>query len=374
LKLIHLINTLSAGGAELHLLTLCRYLKRLGIEMVVACLKEEVEGSRQLRPDFEGIGIPVVNLHAERSFDGRCLVRLVRLLRRERPTLVHTHLPRADFVGAIGHLLYPEVPWIVSVHGIHSKSWSGKWTLPLFSLLWRRANGVISISQAVKSWLVEERHIPAEHVFVIHYGIESGAFAQPRADLRKMWGLDGRAVVGSIGRLEPGKGHENLINAMPTVLQHIPQACLLIAGHDPLGYGKRLQATIDELQLARHVCLVRFQSDVPSFLHALDVFAFASRSEGFGQVLIEAMVAGKPAVTSHIPPLTEIVVDGATGLLVEPDNPKAFADAIVWLLQHPEEARQMGERGRKRVCTHFSAEQMATKTLALYRELLSNAH
>jgi glycosyltransferase involved in cell wall biosynthesis len=157
---------------------------------------------------------------------------------------------------------------------------------------------------------------------------------------------------------------------MPAVFQQIPNAHLLICGHDPWGYGRTLQALIAELHLNGQVRLVGFQDDVPSFLHALDVFAFASHSEGFGQVVIEAMAAGKPVVASKIPPLTEIVVDGETGLLVEPDDPMAFAHAIAWLLTFPEEAKQMGRGGQERVMHQFSAEVMAEKTLSLYRMLI----
>ena len=79
-------------------------------------------------------------------------------------------------------------------------------------------------------------------------------------------------------------------------------------------------------------------------------------------------------VASRIAPLTDIVVDGDTGLLVEPENPKAFAEAIVWLLTHPNVAQQMGLRGQKRVRDHFSAEKMAAETLALYQQVLSAQH
>jgi glycosyltransferase involved in cell wall biosynthesis len=102
----------------------------------------------------------------------------------------------------------------------------------------------------------------------------------------------------------------------------------------------------------------------------LDVFVLASHSEGFGQVVIEAMAAGRPVVARRIPPLTEIVVDGETGLLVEPENPKAFAEAIAWLLLHPHEARSMGRHGQERVRSHFSSARMAAHTLAFYHELL----
>jgi glycosyltransferase involved in cell wall biosynthesis len=106
----------------------------------------------------------------------------------------------------------------------------------------------------------------------------------------------------------------------------------------------------------------------------LNVFAFASNSEGFGQVIIEAMAGERPVVASRIPPLTEIVVDGATGLLVEPDNPQAFAQALTWLLLHPDKAREMGRRGQERVCSHFLAERMSAETLSLYMQLCGEHH
>ncbi len=372
MKVLHVINTLSAGGAELHLLTLCSHLKRQGVGVTVACLKENVKDSRPLRLDFEKEGIKVINLGADRRFDARCIVRLVGLLKEERPNLLHTHLPRADFVGAIGHFFCPSIPWICSVHDIHSRSWSGRWTLSLFNLVWRRPDVVIAISNAVKDWLVKERDIPSEKVKVIYYGIESQRFSQPNSELRKAWGLEGRAVIGSIGRLEPRKAHETLIQAMPTILRQVPNSCLLIAGHDPWGYGKVLNSLTDQLHLNHYVRLVGFQSDIPSFLQAVDVFAFASTSEGFGQVVIEAMAAARPVVASRIPPFTEIITDGETGILVELDDADAFARAITWLIQNPEEARRMTFEARERVRNDFSGKTMADKILSLYGELVGD--
>jgi glycosyltransferase involved in cell wall biosynthesis len=370
MKILHLINTLSAGGAELHLLTLCRYLKQHGVEGVVACLREQVKESRSLGADFEQEGIRVVRLHADHRYDVRTFGAVARLLKEEHPDVLHTHLPRADFAGAIGRLFSPPVPWVCSVHDIYSESWSGKWTLSLFDRIWRRAEALIAVSHAVKDWLVQKRHIPAEKVTVIYYGIDLERFGQPYSHWRSIASLNGQAVVGAIGRLEPRKGHEILIRAMPEILQRVPRASLLIAGHDPWGYGHTLRSAIADLELDGEARLVGFQDDVPSFLHALDVFAMASRSEGFGQVVIEAMAAGKPVVASRITPLTEIVVDGETGLLVEPDNPKAFAEAISWLLTHVEEARQMGRRGQAHVLRRFSAERMSAQTMSLYSKVI----
>jgi glycosyltransferase involved in cell wall biosynthesis len=368
MKVLHLINTLSTGGAEMHLLTLCRYLKRQNVEIVVVCLREHVKDSRSLRLDFEEEAIRVINLHADSRYDSLFLGRIARVMREERPDILHTHLPRADFAGAFARVFHPGLVWVCSVHAIYSEDWSGRWSLPLFDLLWRRADVMVCISHAVREWLVG-RGVPPDKARVIHYGIEPAKFSEPRVNLREQWGLNDNAVVGSIGRLELRKGHDLLIQAMPELCMRVPSARLLIAGHDPRGYGATLRRLIDRLGLGEKVRLVGFQNDVVSFLNALDVFAFASSSEGFGQVLVEAMAAAKPVVASKISPLTEIVVDGNTGLLVEPGDPTAFADAIMSLLKNPIERERMGLRGRERVKKFFTAERMARQTLALYEEM-----
>jgi glycosyltransferase involved in cell wall biosynthesis len=340
------------------------------MEVVVAYLREQVKGSRSLRADFERQGVPVIDLRAQHRYDLHFMATLPRLLKAEQPAIIHTHSPRADLAGSLGHFLWPSVPWVCSIHDIYSKTWAGSWTLMLFNRVWRRANAVVAISHAVMDWLVTERRVRPDRVKVIHYGIEPERFVQSTSHIQKVWALNRHAVVGSIGRLEHRKGHDCLIAGMTYVLERVPTAALLIAGHDPWGYGKNLQALINGLGLTEQVRLVGFQDDVAAFLSALDVFVFASRTEGFGQVVIEAMAAGKPVVASRIPPLTEIVVDGETGILVEPEAPKAFADAIVWLLTHTAEAQEMGRRGQERVHSHFSAERMSTQTLSLYYTLL----
>lgn len=371
MKVLHVINTLSAGGAELHLLTLCRYLKRQGAELVVACLKENISGSRSLRSDFERENIRVFNLRGDNRYDCRILVRLARLIESEHPHILHTHLPRADIGAALIRRFTSSPTFLCSVHGIYQHRWYRSWT-PLMRHAYRRADAVIAISLAVKNWLTVELGIPPDKVKVIHYGIEQehwnrGAGANLKCKEKAS------ATIGSLGRLEPGKGFDCLVNAMSRVCKQLPDASLLIAGADTWDYGKELRSLIRMLGLQDHVRLIGFQHNVSSFLHNVDVFAFASRSEGFGQVLIEAMAAGKAVVASRIPPFTEIVVDGETGLLVNADDTEGFADAMAWLLTHSEQAREMGDRGRERVFSHFSAQKMLAETMSLYNALLKSS-
>jgi glycosyltransferase involved in cell wall biosynthesis len=371
MKILHLINTFSAGGAELHLLTLCQQLQRQGVRVVVAYLREQVKGSMSLRPAFEREGIRTINLHADSRYNWWYTIRLLRLLFTERPDILHTHLPRADFAGILGRRLFPSLLWVSSVHNISDKSWSGGWILPLFNFIWCRADAVIAISQAVKDWLVREKHVSPGKVTVIYYGIEASKFTGVDASVLKAPGE--RAIIGTIGRLEHRKGHDFLIQIMPAILEREPNVSLVIIGHDPWEYGKSLQRLISELGLTDQVQLGGFHEDIPAFLHSLNVFAFATRSEGFGQVVIEAMAAGKPVVVSKIPPLTEIVEHGKTGFLVDSTDPQAFAQAILWCLTHPDAAQQMGKQGQERVYSYFSAERMATETRSLYRKLMKRS-
>ena len=150
----------------------------------------------------------------------------------------------------------------------------------------------------------------------------------------------------------------------------VPSARLVIAGHDPWGYGATLRRLIDRLGLGEKVQLVGFQNNIAAFLSVLDVFAIMTQSEGFGQVVIEAMAAAKPVVGSKMAPLTEIIREGETGLLVSQDDPQAIANAVAWLFAHPEEAQEMGKHGQDRVYNHFSAGRMAEQTLSLYHDVL----
>lgn len=352
-------------------MSLCRHLTRQGVEVAVACLRERVKGSRSLRGDLEQLGVRVVPLGADHRCDWRFPGRVMQVLDEERPDILHTHLPRADVAGLVARWRHPTIRWVCTVHDIHSRSWSGRWALAAFNVVWRYPDAVIAVSHAVKAWLVTSRRIPEHHVHVIHYGIDGDQFPQSASEIRRRRGLNGRATLGSLGRLEPRKGFQTLIQAMGGVLQRMDHAELFIAGHDPWAYSKTLHARIEQAGLSGQVHLVPFQDDVPSFLHGLDLFVFASRSEGFGRVVIEAMAAGKPVVASRIAPLTEIVIEGETGLLVDPESPEAFAEAIAWVLQHPDDGRRMGQAGRERVRREFTAVRMTEQTLSLYHALLA---
>ncbi len=368
-KVLHLIKTLYAGGAEIHLLTLCRGLRERAVDVTVATLCRRIPAGEPIEERFEDLGVPVIHLQEHPGLSLAASCALARLLLLEQPTLLHTHLPRADVVGALAGALAPGLRRISSIHDIYSVHWAGRRALPLLDRVWRRADRLIAASEAVRDWLAVDRRIPRERIDVVRYGIEAARFARPSRDLRREWGLDKGIVIGSAARLEPRKGHEDLIRAIPAILAAFPGAVLLIAGHDLEGYRPTLERLIGSLSLQEHVRLVGFQRDIVSFLYALDLFVFASRSEGFGQIVIEAMASGRPVVAARAGAIRELVVEGETGLLVDLASPAAIAGAVISLLGQPSRMRTMGLRGVDRVRRRFDAARMTAEILDVYNDV-----
>jgi len=233
--------------------------------------------------------------------------------------------------------------------------------------MWRLADGVIAVSETVRQWAIETLRLPASNVRAIPHGIDIAGTAGRHSQTAGAEAM--RHQIGSIGRYEWRKGHDTLITAMPTILKSFPDAELHIAGHDPWNHGRALRAIVNDLGLDRHVHLTGFV-DGPAFLADIDVFAFASRSEGFGIVLLEAMAAARPAVVSNIPPLNSIISPGTSGLVAKCDDAEGFARAIVSLFRDPETARKMGDAARRRVEQEYSAARMVDNTLRYYDDVL----
>jgi glycosyltransferase involved in cell wall biosynthesis len=369
-NVLQVITSLHKGGAEAHLLLLGRGLQSHGVKCEVAFLRSKVVGgSVDLRRTFEDAGLRTHYLVCERSYDPRSAFHLHRLLRAGTWDVVHSHLPRADAAAAVCRLFSSQQVWLSTVHHTYDNAYSGAPLIPALAPMWWNADGIIAVSEPVRQWCIHRLGIAPDQVRTIVHGIElnRGGRVTPSPS-QSANGI--RYSIGSIGRYEARKGHETLIRAMVPILKEFPQAELTIAGHDPLGYGTLLKRMIAELDLEPHVHLVGFMSDKDAFFAEIDVFAFASLSEGFGIVLLEAMEAGKPSVVSDISPLTDIICPGVSGLAARREDPQSFANAIMTLFRNPSYLHQMGDEAHRRVVQEFTKERMVEKTLQYYRDVI----
>jgi len=351
-RVYQFITPSQIGGAEVHVLTLCRKLAERGHEVTAVCPR-----GRALTYELRERGIRLWAPRTTGKLDPLTLLRLAARLRRERVDVLHTHLSTASLLGGLAARL-AGVPAVATVHGLNTRT----------SFLY--ASRIIAVSNAVRQHLVGQR-IPESRIQVVYNGIELSRYLHP-PDPRRVRAELGVPpddfLIGAAGRLGPEKGHSYLIEATALLVarESLPVR-LLIAGE---GRNRStLEETARRCGIADRVILPGFQRDVMPYQAALDVFCLPSLKEGLSLSALEAMALGKPVIASRVGGTPEVVVEGETGLLVEPANPEALAGALATLLRDPDRARRMGEAGRARVERLFDLERTVDQIEQLYRGL-----
>jgi glycosyltransferase involved in cell wall biosynthesis len=340
MRVAHVHKMRGIGGSERHLLTLLPALTELGHDVVFVGLDDPEWDAT----DFYGaLRVPELRLRS----DPLALGQLVRALRAD---VVHTHLVHADVYGGLAARLRGSR--LVSTKHNDDPFRTGPYRY-VERGLGRMTNRIVTITEALRRFTVEQVGIPAAKVETIHYGLD---------DLPVPWGenapddVEGRILL-STARLVPQKGVDVAIRALP----ELSEFTLVVLGEGP--ERSRLEALADDLGVRDRVFLPGRVPDVAAWLRRAEIYVHPARWEGFGLGVLEAMLAGLPVVASRVSSLPELVVDGETGSLVPPDDPGALAAAV--LSVDPKQ----GAAGRARARAEFSVERMASLTSALYERL-----
>jgi glycosyltransferase involved in cell wall biosynthesis/2-polyprenyl-3-methyl-5-hydroxy-6-metoxy-1,4-benzoquinol methylase len=380
-KVLHVTTACTVGGCEAHVLALLGKLDRGRYEPWLAYFEERPDEARPMLADFQALGVQTVDLRGRGQADPLAVMRLLRLLRRERFDVVHTHSLRAELAAlVVSRFMTPRPSLIRTVHNTDDFyvrrpfSW-------LAGMSAKQLDAVIGISDAVSDYVKRHADVPQDKITRIYYGLdpaaydgggrkaEGGGSASRLHHLRLPPHALRQRKIGMIARLAPQKGHTVLLDALPAVVARVPNVCLELVGHEHLLSVDALRAYAGQRGVGKHVSFTGFRDDVPELLAGWELLVLPSLWEGFGLVLLEAMAASRPVVASAVGPVSEVVVHGETGLLVEPGNPEALAEALVQVLENPELAARLGEAGRRRVAEHFSLDRMTVETEALYRRI-----
>jgi len=310
----------------------------------------------------------VVELGDKLGGDYRLYFKLAREFRRYRIHIAHTHSWATAMEGIIGAKM-AAVPIII--HGEHgTMKTDTKLHIQIQRRLWNATDQVLSVSEVLRENLHKKFDFPKEHIRVVANGVNLSRFDLSRhgVDYKARLGLPANALVfGAVGRVVPVKAYPILLRAAKLIFQEISHAHLLIVGDGPL--LDELVQLANELDIMPRVHFWGARKDVPEILRGLEVYVLSSESEGMSNTILEAMACGRAVVATAVGGNPELVVDGETGLLVPPNDPSAMATAITKLLRGPEQCRQMGELGRRRVEEKFSLEVMVRNYAKVYLEI-----
>jgi glycosyltransferase involved in cell wall biosynthesis len=240
----------------------------------------------------------------------------------------------------------------------------------------RRARKIIAVSNFTKWELTNYYKIPASKIQVIHNGVDINKF-KPTTDKRKVkrelgFNPDDLAIV-SVGRLYARKGLFTLIESMPSVTKRFPNAKFIISGKGQSDEMHKLIAHAQKLGVKDNIVFTGYYPDkkLPKLYQAADVFAFSTFYEHHPFAVLEALATGLPVVTTTVGGIPETIDSGKNGFLVDPFNPKQFADRILYLLQHPVEAEEMGAKARKIVEQELDWRIVVKDAMKVYDEALS---
>ncbi|MBF0176879.1 MAG: glycosyltransferase [Magnetococcales bacterium] len=364
-----MIRSLNRGGAERQLTLLARGLHQGGHNVAVACFYPGGFFSRTL----EEAGVPLFDLGKTSRWDlGGFVWRLVQLVRREAPDILHSYLVEPNLLSVLVKPVIPHhtrVVWGVRASDMDLDNYHPitKLTFGLTCRLSRFADRIIFNSEAGRSFHCE-RGYPMEKSVMVPNGIDAeGTFrpdAEARKRLRKTWQIESdQLLVGIAARLDPMKDHVTFLRAAALVARQIPSVRFVCVGDGEPAVRERLNRLAIDLDLADHLIWAGPRDDMAAVYNALDLGVSSSAfGEGFSGVIGEGMACGLPFVATHVGDAASII--GETGSCVPPKDPAAMAEHILNQLGclHTE-ADALRQRARERILTRFSTSNLVANTL-----------
>ena len=359
LSIVGVDPELGFGGGETQVLGLTLALAAGGHRAELIC-----DPAGRLWERAIAAGIKCHPIRIRNAIDLAAGVKLRAILKRERYDVVHFHTSRA-------HSMAPLARGFGSTLVV-TRRMDYRPNRVFAPYLYNRAvDGVVAISGGVADSLAASG-VERERITVVHSGVDCDRFRAPtsqeRADARGALKIaDTEFVISAVGALEQRKGHRYLIAAIGAIAASGKFRCFIV-GQGLI--GRVLQDEIAVIRSLDRIKLLGRVDDVRELLWASDAFAMPSLKEGLGVAALEAMASALPVIASDVGGLREVVEDGRTGIIVPPANPEKIASAIKRLAESPELRSQMSAAARSRVVENYSMEQMAARTLALYRECL----
>ena len=345
------IGQLHTGGYERQLYELATRMPGGACEPFVYCLSEKVEpfGRR-----LQEAGIPLRVIPRRRSYELSRALRTARLIRQDRIDVVHSWAPGTNLYAGLAVLLAGNRPLVASNWGTNPSPNS------LITLLDRLAlklsSQIVVNSEIGREFTSRVYGVSPDRILVVRNWLDNSRFELPvdAAAVRTSLGLPtGVPVAGFVGRLSSEKGISLFLDVAHDVAARLPECRFLVAGDGPLLEAMKKKA--QNLEIPDRVLFAGFREDIPRVLAAMDLMVLTSTWEGLPNAILEAMAAGKPVIATRVGGCAELIEHGATGYLTDPGDREALTRRVAEVLSSPDRGRGLGEAGRRRAVSEFSA-------------------
>ncbi|WP_321532690.1 glycosyltransferase [uncultured Desulfuromonas sp.] len=362
-RVAFVLTELRPGGMERLVVHLATSLKDRGVVVLVLCLHE----AGQLAPLLAEREVPVVALHSSGGKDIKTLYRLWRQLRQFCPTCVHLHDYTSLPYAAIANLFSSDrAPLLFTGHGLLYEGFEPlKKRLRFFSRFLTSISAVSStVAQRHKDYLAWGKEIP-----VISNGVpEVSIDSRMRCRVREELGLDEDTFLFlAVGNPRPEKAFEDLLSAAGLLRDQGYNFYVAIAGTlTESDYCRNVLQQLDSMGLQNHCRFLGFRNDTASLYAAADAFVLSSRSEGLPMVILEAMMAGLPVVSTRVGGIADAVGDVVS--LVESRSPSKLSRAMEEIYVNHEFRHKLAQTGRDYAVRHFGIKQMADRYILWYRQ------
>jgi len=366
-KVLFVCQNLNVGGAEELILGASTALPAHGVETGVVALTRR----GPVADEIAAAGVPVRLVVGQPGpRDPAAFVRLVRLLQRERPDIVHTFLITASIYGRLAAFAAGVPVVLAAEQNVYARK--PRRHALLERALATRTYRVVACCDAVGRFYQQQVGVGANKIATIYNAVRFIAQPTPADAIaaRAALHLPADAIVlGTLGRLTEQKGQSVLLRAVVELARQRPNVVLFLAGAGPL--RATLEAEASSLGIADRVRFLGLRRDRDTLYAAMDIFVLPSHWEGLSLALIEAMGAGRPVVATAVGGNPEVVTDGTTGVLVPSGDASALARALGSLIGDPAARAALGQAAAVEARARFSIEQHAAQLAALYRQGLA---
>lgn len=367
MNILMLRRNVGLYGADKVILLLAKQLKQMGHNPVVGVIDNKRNPCSLLLDKAKEMNLETAHFLSESRVDRRAIEEIKNYITGQNIDIVHTHGFKADIYGFLASRPN-RIPIVATKHGwTHANLIIRLWEMVDLVFL-HKFPSIVAVSDDMKNSLIRSG-IYKKKIRTIHNGIDLDHNLYDNKALRAKLNLkEKQPVIGIVARLSSEKGHTHFLAAARKIADKFPDARFLIIGDGSL--RENLEELSSNLALDQQVQFLGFRSDMPELYQVMDILVSSSLREGIPMNLLEAMAEQKAVIATKVGGVPQIIKNGISGILIDPENVDMLAEAILDLLKNDEKRFALGKAARLEVEAHFSSLVMSRQYMQVYQQLI----